>query len=83
MINEETKFYFRNICRLFLGSALSEIKSADISKDDALINEICKRLEVYLERVCWPDFENWFIETYLDKIDKIRTVISIFQTELL
>lgn len=82
MINEETKFYFRNICRLYLGSALSEIKSADISDDD-LMREICNRLEVYLERVYWSEFENWFIETYLDKIDKIRTVISIFQTELL
>lgn len=82
MINEETKIYFRNICRMHLGSAISEIKSDDISDED-LVKEICERIEVYLERVYWTEFENWFFETYLDKVDKIRTVILIFQTELL
>ena len=82
MINNETKVYFRNICRIHLGSAISEIKSKDIS-DENLIKKICEKIEGYLERIYWIEFENWFFETYLDKVDKIRIVISIFQTKLL
>ena len=79
MSNEK---YYRNICMLHLGYALSKIKSDNIS-DDKLIREISERLEANMKRVYWTDFENWFFETYIDKIDKIRTIISIFQTELL
>lgn len=81
MINDETKYYFRNVCRMHLASTISEV--SPYLSDDDLIREVCERIEVYLERVYWTKFDNWFIETYLDKVDKIRTVILIFQTELL
>lgn len=38
MINEETRYYFRNICRMYLASTVSEI--SPYLSDDDLIREI-------------------------------------------